>query len=96
MKFTSTNIFSFLFSIFLIAGVSFIVFNSSGYLKMHKLQTVVTLLDTQIDSIRKENNILRAVNDSLATSKPKKIERTAREKYSMHKPNEVVIIVDEK
>ncbi len=96
MKLTSTSIFSILFLLLLMTGISFLTFNASGYLKMHKLQTDISQLNMRIDSLRKENNILKGMNDSLATGKLKKIERTAREKYGMHKPTEVVISIDEK
>lgn len=82
--------------IIIFVGVAFLVFNPTGYIKMAKLQKDLDKLNLQIDSLRKENEVLRLTNDSLSRGDLNKINRTAREKYDMHKPNEVVLKIEEK
>ncbi len=81
--------------LFLLA-LSFLIFNPVGYLKMSQVKRDLATLNNQIDSLRRENDILRAMKDSLTQNNPAKLERTAREKFDMHKSNETVIKIEEK
>lgn len=96
MKMPQKKITYLIIGIFYLASIAVLVFYPGGYLKMYHLQKDLQKLDRQIDSLRKENEVLRMTNDSLSRGDLTKINRTAREKYDMHKPNEIVIKVEEK
>ncbi len=83
-------------SILFLAALSFLVFNPVGYLKMSQVKKDLNRLNSQIDSLRRENDVLRGMKDSLTKNDPSKLDRTAREKFDMHKPNETVIKIEEK
>lgn len=85
----------FFFFIFL-AGVVFLLFNESGILKYLKLKNEVNELNNKIENLQEENKELEAEIDSLQRKEPAKIEKIAREKYNMQRPNEKSIEVIEK
>jgi cell division protein FtsL len=85
------------FYIYLIAAiivVAFIVFNSDGLLKyftlnsqINEIEEQIKAVETKLDSLNREIELLK--NDN------KKIEKVAREKFNMHKPDEIPIRVEE-
>lgn len=77
-------------------AVFFLVFNDSGYIKYLKVKGDKENLETDTTSIRAENKRLEGEIDSLKRNEPAKIERLAREKYNMSRPNEVIIRVEKK
>jgi cell division protein FtsB len=96
VKLPQTKITFLVFGVLYLAIIAVLAFYPGGYVKMHRLQKDLDRLNFQIDSLRMENEVLRLTNDSLSRGELNKINRTAREKYDMHKPNEVVIKVEEK
>lgn len=86
----------FIFTIFFLAGVSYIFFNDSGILKYLKLRSQIKSLNEQISDVDKDNKQLQAEIDSLQKKVPAKIERIAREKYGMIRKGEKTIQVIEK
>jgi len=77
-------------------AVFFLVFNDSGYIKYLKVKGDKEKLESDTTSIRIENKRLEAEIDSLRKNEPAKIERLAREKYNMSRPNEIIIRVEKK
>lgn len=86
----------YIFFVLFLFGVVFIFFNESGVLKFVKLRSEVNELNHQIEKLQNENRDLQAEIDSLQQKVPAKIERVAREKYGMKRPNEKSIEVIEK
>lgn len=84
------------FILFLIAGLSFIVFNDTGYMKYIRLKGEVKELRMKISEKQLVNKNLEAEIDSLEKKNPDKIEQVAREKYGMMKKGEKIIKVEEK
>ena len=77
-------------------AVFFLVFNDSGYIKYLKVKGDKEKLESDTTSIRIENKRLEAEIDSLRKNEPAKIERLAREKYNMSRPNEIIIKIKKK
>jgi cell division protein FtsB len=76
--------------------VFFLVFNDTGYIKYLKVKGDKEKLESDTTSIRAENKRLEEEIDSLRRNEPAKIERLAREKYNMSRPNEIIIRVEKK
>jgi len=95
ISFKNPNLKVYVFFFIFLAGVVFLVFNESGILKYLKLRNEVNDLNKKIENLQKENKGLEAEIDSLLRKEPAKIERIAREKYNMQRPNEKSIQVIE-
>ena len=95
ISFKNPNLKVYVFFFIFLAGVVFLVFNESGILKYLKLRNEVNDLNKKIENLQKENKGLEAEIDSLQRKEPAKIERIAREKYNMQRPNEKSIQVIE-
>lgn len=68
----------------------FLLFNEYGLIKYFKLREEINLLQQLIDDKNKKIHDLQMEIDSLQNN-DFKIEKTAREKYNMIKPNEKTI-----
>mgnify|MGYP001297439032 CR=1 FL=1 len=68
----------------------FIVFNDRGITKYLSVKSEVDSLQQKVMELNKEKSSLKAGIDSLEKSVPRKIERVARERYSMKRENEKV------
>jgi cell division protein FtsL len=90
------NIRVYLFFILFLFGVAFIFFNETGVLKFVKLRGELKDLNHQIDKLQNTNKNLQAEIDSLQQKVPAKIEKEAREKFGMKRPNEKSIEVIER
>ena len=95
ISFKNPDLKVYVFFFIFLAGVVFLVFNESGILKYLKLRNEVNDLNKKIENLQKENKGLEAEIDSLQRKEPAKIERIAREKYNMQRPNEKSIQVIE-
>ncbi len=84
----------FLVFIFILA-LSFLLFNSNGLLEYWKATKRNKLLREQITETKKKIEKIGMEIDSLRTS-DRKIEKVAREKYHMLKPNEEVLEIEHK
>lgn len=69
-------------------GSLYILFNKFGLIKYVKLKKEVDSLIYRTEEVKAENKRLEAEIDSLKKFEPSKIEKIAREKYNMIKPNE--------
>jgi len=96
ISFKDKKIRVYLFAILFLFGVVFIFFNETGVLKFVKLRSELKELNHQIDTLQNENKNLQAEIDSLQQKVPAKIEKEAREKFGMKRPNEKSIEVIEK
>jgi len=77
-------------------AVFFLVFNDTGYIKYLKVKGDKEKLGSDTTMIRGENKRLEEEIDSLRRKEPAKIEKLAREKYNMSRPNEIIIRVEKK
>lgn len=73
---------------FVVIGTLYLVFNNYGVVKYAKVKSELEDLNTRITQLEKENRNLEAEIDSLKRNVPAKIEKIAREKYDMIRPNE--------
>lgn len=96
ISFKDKKIRVYLFAILFLFGVAFLFFNETGVMKFVKLRSEVNGLNAEIDSLQNQNKQLQAEIDSLQQKIPAKIEKVAREKYGMKRPNEKSIEVIEK
>jgi cell division protein FtsL len=71
-----------------VIGTLYLVFNNFGVVKYAKVKSELDNLNTRITQLEEENRMLEAEIDSLKRSVPAKIEKIAREKYNMIRPNE--------
>lgn len=78
-----------------ILAVLYVTFNEEGLLKMLKNDNELTNLQDSLKQVQMENAKLQSELDSLKKKVPAKIERVAREKYNMKRPNEQTIKVIE-
>ncbi len=89
MKLLKSNRVKFVFiSLLCLAGGVYLLFNEKGVIRYVELKTEVDDLKEKIEMLEIENKILAGEIDSLRAKIPSKIERTAREKYDMIRPNE--------
>ena len=92
MKLLKSNRVKFVFIALLsLSGGVYLLFNEKGIMRYVELKNEVDDLNEKIELLEKENNKLIEEIDSLKNKIPSKIERTAREKYDMIRPNEIKI-----
>jgi len=72
----------------IVVGTLYLIFNSYGIIKYARVKGEIEELNTRITQLKSENKKLEAEIDSLKRKVPAKIEKIAREKYDMIKPNE--------
>ncbi len=89
MKLLKSNKVKFLFiALLCLVGGVYLLFNEKGVIRYVELKGEVDELNEKIELLEKENRILEGEIDSLRKKIPAKIEKTAREKYDMIRPNE--------
>jgi len=71
-----------------VIGTLYLLFNNYGVVKYAKVKSEVEDLSSRITQLEEENRRLEAEIDSLIRNVPAKIEKIAREKYNMIRPNE--------
>lgn len=71
-----------------VIGTLYLLFNNFGVVKYAKVKSELDDLNTRITQLEEENRKLEAEIDSLKRNVPAKIEKIAREKYDMIRPNE--------
>lgn len=71
-----------------IIGTLYLLFNNYGVIKYAKVKSELEELNFRITQLEEENRKLEAEIDSLKRGVPAKIEKIAREKYNMIRPNE--------
>lgn len=71
-----------------VIGTLYLLFNNFGVVKYAKVKSELEDLNTRITQLEEENRMLEAEIDSLKRNVPSKIEKIAREKYDMIRPNE--------
>jgi len=79
-----------------ILGLVYLTFNDYGFLKYLKVKKEKEKIELEIDSIKANSEKLEGEIDSLKRKEPAKIEKVAREKYGVSRPNEVIIKIEEK
>ncbi len=89
------NLLKSIYLAFLIIAVLFLLFNDQGVIKYFKLKAEINELDEKIEQSKREIKQLTAEIDSLKHS-DKKIEKIAREKYHMKRPNEEEFLIEKK
>ncbi len=94
LKLSNQKILLVIFFTIALAGFSYLTFNETGIVKYVKVKSEVDSLKAVVKKLEEENKIISAENDSLVKKIPAKIERIAREKYSMSKKNEIVIKIE--
>ncbi|MCK9424686.1 MAG: septum formation initiator family protein [Ignavibacteriaceae bacterium] len=94
LRFSNQKILLVIFFTIALAGFSYLAFNETGIVKYIKVKSELDSLKAVVKSLEVENKIISAENDSLLKKVPAKIERIAREKYSMGKKNEIVIKIE--
>ena len=72
----------------IVIGTGYLVFNNYGVVKYAKVKGELEELNVRITQLEEENRNLEAEIDSLKRNVPAKIEKIAREKYDMIRPNE--------
>lgn len=73
---------------FVVIGTMYLVFNNYGVVKYAKVKSELEDLNSRITQLEEENRALESEIDSLKRNVPAKIEKIAREKYDMIRPNE--------
>lgn len=94
LNFSKQKILLIIFLAIALAGLAYLSFNETGMIKYVKVKSEVDSLKAVVKKLEAENKIISAENDSLQKKIPAKIERVAREKYSMGKKNEIIIKIE--
>ena len=71
-----------------VIGTMYLLFNNFGVVKYAKVKSELEDLNIRITQLEEENRMLEAEIDSIKRNVPAKIEKIAREKYDMIRPNE--------
>jgi len=71
-----------------VIGTLYLLFNNYGVIKYAKVKSELEDLNLRTTQLEEENRKLEAEIDSLKRNVPAKIEKIAREKYNMIRPNE--------
>lgn len=87
-------LFRFLWFFVILGILAFLVFNQNGIIKFISLRQELNNLNAQIKNAEDKINSLEMEIDSLNKSK-EKIEKVAREKFHMMRPNERVLKIEE-
>lgn len=88
-KFFADNKFRFLLLLAIVFfATMYLLFNSYGVIKYVRLKSEVNELNEKIQKLEEDNKNLESEIDSIKKGYPSKIEKIAREKYDMIKPNE--------
>lgn len=87
------NLFPWVFLAVIVVMIGYFIFNSNGLLTYFRLKSEVSELEDQIKETRSRISELEKEIDSLRNS-DYKVEKLAREKYFMLKPNEQVYIIE--
>jgi len=74
--------------IVVVIGTLYLLFNDYGVVKYAKVKGELEELNNRINQLEEDNRNLEAEIDSLKRNVPAKIEKLAREKYDMIRPNE--------
>ncbi len=94
LKISKQKILLAIFFTIALAGFTYLTFNETGIIKYVKVKREVDSLKAVVRKLEEENKVISAENDSLIKKIPAKIERVAREKYSMSKKNEIIIKIE--
>ena len=78
----------YIIAVVVVIGTLYLLFNSYGVVKYAKVKSELEDLNTRITQLEEENRKLESEIDSLKRNVPAKIEKIAREKYDMIRPNE--------
>ena len=71
-----------------VIGTLYLLFNNYGIIKYARVKSDLEDLNNRITQLEEENRKLDAEIDSLKRNVPAKVEKIAREKYNMIRPNE--------
>jgi len=77
-----------------VIALAFIVLNKNGLIKYLSVRSELKEMQTELDSLRSNNEQLKKEIDSLEQKIPAKIETTAREEYGMKRPNETPVKIE--
>ncbi|NLT52681.1 MAG: hypothetical protein GXX85_17395 [Ignavibacteria bacterium] len=91
---TKNKLISAALMIVVILVIAFLVFNQYGIIKYIKTNNAIEKLDSEILNTEKSIETEQKEIDSL-NNDDYKIEKVAREKFRMHKPNEESFIIEE-
>lgn len=94
LKISKQKILLAIFFTIALAGFAYLTFNETGIIKYVNVKSEVDSLKAVVRKLEEENKTISAENDSLQKKIPAKIEKVAREKYSMSKKNELIIKIE--
>lgn len=82
-----------IYPLMILSFTVYLLISDTGLLEYAKWSEKNDSLKTTLDGLKEVNQNLEASIDSVQKKVPFKMEQVAREKYSMKKPNEKLIIV---